>query len=135
MRNWLGAVCALLVFVLAGCSAPATAPDSGARAIVRDYYEALVRKDWQSAYAALHAESRAKVSAAQFAQQADRYRRHLGFEPKEIAVRSCEEHGTEALARIVIKGQNSGKPRSYKDAVLLRQAASGWGVVLAPPLR
>jgi hypothetical protein len=123
----------VLTILLAGCSsAPPTAPDSGARAVVRDYFEAVVRKDWQAAYAALNAESRAQVSAGQFAQQADRYRRRLAFEPQEIVVRSCEERGTEALAHIVIKGQAAGRVRSYKDGVVLRQAGAGWRVVLAP---
>jgi putative alpha-1,2-mannosidase len=129
MRKAPGWTAGLLIILVAGCnSARPASPGTGADAVVRDYYEAIVRKDWNEAYAALHAESRAKVSAAAFAQQAASYRRRLGFEPQQVVVRSCEEHGTEALAHIVLKGG----ARSFKDAVVLRQQGSQWRVVLPP---
>ena len=120
-----------LVLIVAGCSreVPAAA-GTGAEGVVRGYYDALVRKDWTEAYAALHPDSRAKVSAAQFARQAESYRRQLGFEPQQVTVRSCEEHGSEALAHVILKGSAAGGPRSFKDAVVLRQTAGRWGLVL-----
>jgi hypothetical protein len=125
---WVGA---LLTTALAGCGDP-PAPGTGAQAVARGYYEALVRKDWAGAYAALHPESRAKVTAAQFARQAEGYRRQLGFEPTQVAVRSCEEHGREAIAHVVLKGRAAKGSRAFKDAAVLRQGDAGWGVVLPP---
>ena len=131
MRHSPGWAASLLTILVAGCTgAQAPSPGTGAEAVVRNYYEALVRKDWDVAYAALDAESQKNVSAAQFAKQAERYRRRLGFEPEEVAVRSCEEHGTEALAHVVLKGHAEGGRRSFKDAVGLRQSGSSWGVML-----
>jgi hypothetical protein len=97
---------------------------------VRDYYEAVLRQDWGRAYTTLHAESRARCSAEQFTRLAQSYRRDLGFEPEEVHVRSCEEHGTEAVAHVMITGRSEGKQRHYRDAVTLRQSGSQWGIVL-----
>jgi hypothetical protein len=121
----LGAAGCCLAFWLAGCreSPPA---GTGAEATVRGYYEALLRSDWRGAHAALHPDSRAKLSATQFARQAESYRRQLGFEPEQVVVRSCEEHGAEALAHVVLKGGT----HSYKDAVAMRKDGDGWGVML-----
>jgi hypothetical protein len=117
------------LLVLAGCTEPAVQPGTGAEAAVRRYYEALVRKDWAGAYAELHGESRTKYTPALFARQAESYRRQMGFEPEQVAVRACEEHGDEAQAHVVLK---DGK-RSYRDAIVLRRTDGGWGIVL--PLR
>lgn len=126
-RSW----CLPLALIVAGCGAPPDAPtDTGARDATKDFFEALVRKDWQRAHAALHPESRAKCGAAQFEPLAQHYRRQLGFEPQAAKVRACEEQGTEALAHVVLTGAAQGKQRTYKDAVKLRQSATGWGVVL-----
>jgi hypothetical protein len=125
--GWLAAA------ALAGCCGSSAGPaGTGAEAVVRGYYEAILRKDWEQAYGLLHAQSKAKSSAAQFARQAETYRRRLGFEPQQIAVRSCEEHGDEALAHVVLKGVAGAGPQSYKDAIVVRQGASGWGIVLPP---
>jgi hypothetical protein len=117
-----------LMLALAGCRGAAAPSGTGAESVVRDYYEALVRGDWNAAYAVVHADSRAKRNATQFAQQAEGYRRQLGFEPGQVIVRSCEEHGTEATAHVVLKAG----ARSYKDAIAMRRDGTGWGVVLPP---
>jgi hypothetical protein len=123
----------LFALLLAGCGGgPAAPTGTGSSVVAQDYYEALVRKDWTAAYTALHPDSRAKVSAAQFARQAEAYRRQLGFEPLQVALRSCEEHGAEALAHVVLKGDAAGRTRSFKDAIVLRQAGADWCVVLPP---
>jgi hypothetical protein len=97
---------------------------------VRDYYEALLRQDWGRAYTALHSETRAQWSAEHFTRLAQSYRRNLGFEPEEVQVRSCEEHGAEAVAHVMMGGRADGKQRHYQDAVTLRQSGSQWGIVL-----
>jgi hypothetical protein len=116
----------------AGCRpAPPVAPDTGARAAVRTYYEALVRQDWPAAHAALGPASRASDDAARFAERARAWRRGLGFEPEAVYVRSCDEQGDGAVAHIVLAGRGGARTR-YKDAATLRRGAAGWGVVLLP---
>jgi hypothetical protein len=132
MRRRAAWAALLLVAGLAsGCGhAPAPPPDTGSREAVRDYYEALVRQDWGRAYTALHPDSRARCSAEQFTRLAQSYRRNLGFEPEEVQVRSCEEHGDEAVAHVMLNGRPGGKQRHYKDAATLRHSGSQWGIVL-----
>lgn len=123
----------LLALLLAGCGGgPAAPPLSASGSVAQDYYGALVRKDWPAAYTTLHPDSRAKMSADQFTRKAEVYRRQLGFEPQQVAVRACEEHGAEAMAHVVVKGDGAGRQRSFKDAIVLRQDGTGWGVVLPP---
>ena|SRR5438270_6324100 len=127
---WRLSILLLLFAVLPGCRTSPVPAGTGAEAAVREYYAALVRKDWQRAYAALHPATRSKVSPAQFTRLAESYRGELGFEPEKVVVRSCEEHGEQALAHVVIK-PGSGS-RSYKDAVELRQTEAGWAIVPSP---
>jgi hypothetical protein len=123
----------LLALILSGCSGGPAAPTGSASSVAaQDYFEALARKDWAAAYTVLHPDSRAKMSAGQFTRKAEAYRSQLGFEPQQVAVRSCEEHGAEAMAHVVLKGDAAGRMRSFKDAIVLRQTGAGWGVVLPP---
>jgi hypothetical protein len=123
MRWCIG--CCLAV-ALAGCQGAPAPSGTGAEKAVRDNYEALLRRDWPAAHAVLHPGSRAQYNAMRFARQAESYRRLLGFEPENVVVRSCEEHGSEALAHVVIRGGT----RTYKDAIVLRKDGDAWGVVL-----
>ncbi len=119
--------------VLAGCAGEPERPaGTGAEASVRGYYEALVKRDWATAYAALAPENRRRVSAGEFARLGENYRRGLGFEPQGVSVRSCEERGAEAIAHVVLRGNAGSRQRFYKDAVTLKRGPSGWGVVLPP---
>jgi hypothetical protein len=122
----------LLVLLRAGCGGgPAAPPVSASSLVAQDYYGALVRKDWAAAFSVLHPDSHAKMSADQLTRKAEAYRRQLGFEPQQAAVRLGEEHGAEAMADVVLKGDAAGWTRSFNDAIVLRQAG-GWGVVLPP---
>jgi hypothetical protein len=128
--RWAGVVAAIL---LVGCGrAPETPSGTGAEQVVRDYYEALLRRDWPAAHALLLPESRRKCRPEEFADRCRRFSRKLGFEPKELRVRSCEEHGDEAVAQIVLTGSKGGKRRSARDGVRLRRGEAGWGIVLPP---
>jgi hypothetical protein len=125
------ACCALLAVLAGGCGSPPPAPpDTGARAAVQAYFEALTRQDWDGAYRALDADSRSRCDLARFTQRARAYRRNLGFEPVAVHVRACEEHGAEATAHVVLTGSSASRARQYRDAVTLRCGPSGWGVVL-----
>jgi hypothetical protein len=121
----------LTLVLLAGCS-PAPAPHSGtgAEQVVQDFYEALVRQEWAQAYRLLHTDSKARCSEQQFVRLAAQYRRTLGFEPKEVHVRSCEEHGAEAVAHVVFNGSAASHQKFYKDVATLRQTGECWGILL-----
>jgi hypothetical protein len=128
--GWFG--CLLALGVAGGCGVPPESPpDTGARQVVQDYFEAVRRRDWPRAYAALGADCRRRWDVGEFTRRADQFRRSLGFEPEKEFVRSCEEHGTEAVAHVVIQGRVGSRQR-YKAACVLRQGGTGWGVVLPP---
>jgi hypothetical protein len=122
----------LAALLAAGCgSAPTTAPAAtGAAEKVTAYYEALVRQDWNAAYACLYPESRRRWRPEQFAKLARAYRQGLGFEPEEVRLRSCQEQGDEAVAQVVLRGRAKGRERSFRDAILLRRQNQTWGIVL-----
>ena len=128
-----GAWVALAAALAAGCAgAPERPPGTGAKEAARGYYEALVRRDWAAAHAALHPDTRARCGREEFTRLARGYRRGLGFEPQGVRLRSCEERGGQAVAHVVLAGQAGGKQRSFRDALLLRKAGAGWGVILPP---
>jgi hypothetical protein len=123
--------CALLLAGLVGCGpALPTTPHTGAEEAARDYFEAIRRGDWTSAYAKLDPESRVQLSLAAFARARADYQQRLGFEPETLHIRSCQEQDDEATAHIVFAGHADGRFRQFKDAAVLRRSASGWGVVL-----
>jgi hypothetical protein len=125
--NWLVAVCVI------GCAGPSDPPaGTGAEAVARDFYEALLRQDWVAAYSGLDLDTRARCDQRAFARLAQSHRRGLGFEPQAVQLRSCQEQGEKAIARAVFTGRAAGRQRFYKDAVTLRNSAEGWGVVLPP---
>ena len=124
----------LVAALAAGCGrGPEPPADTGAREAAQAFYEALVRQDWDAAHAALHPDSRARCGAADFARRARTYRDRLGFAPEAVQIRSCEEHGDEAIAHVVLTGRTGDRSRRYEDGVILQRAAAGWGVVL--PIR
>jgi hypothetical protein len=123
---------ASLLAAIAGCGGPkAPAPaDTGSREAVRAFYEAVIRQEWQPAYAALHPDTRRRFTPEQFNQRAKTYRKKLGFEPEALHIRSCEEHGEEAVAHVVLVGKPGGHRRRYTDGAVLRRHAGSWRVVL-----
>ncbi len=118
-----------VALALTGC-APAPMTDTGAREAVRSFYHAIMRREWAEAYTRLHPDSQARWDKERFTRQATSYRRRLGFEPSEVRIRACEEQGSKAKAHVTLTGQANGRAARYKDALLLRQGPSGWGVVL-----
>ncbi|HEV3117769.1 MAG TPA: hypothetical protein VGY58_11990 [Gemmataceae bacterium] len=105
---------------------------TGAEQAVQEYCDAVVRGEWTRAYAGLDASSRQHLSEQQFARLIRKRWQAIGFEPQEARVRSCEEHGAEAIAHVVLTGHAGSRLRLYKDAVVLRHSATGWRVMLSP---
>ena len=96
--------------------------------------EGLDRLGWRTVtargpYAAIAPESKAKVTPELFAKLAKEYLRGLGFEAKIVHIHTCDEHGAEAIANVVLSGTGTHRHR-FKDAITLRRDATGWAVVL-----
>jgi hypothetical protein len=122
----------LALAAVGGCGrAPEPAAGTGARAAGLGWYEALVRQDWAAAYAALDAGSKKGLGQEEFARLARQYRLRLGFEPRAVRVRSCEEQGDRAIAHVTLTGRGPSRSQ-YRDAVALQRGESGWAVVLPP---
>jgi hypothetical protein len=123
----------LVAAAVAGCGhSPAPPAGTGAREAAASFYEALLRQEWERAYAVLHPDSRAQCNAERFTGLARNYRRDLGFEPVSLRVRSCEEQGGQAIAHVVFMGPAGHRQRYYRDALVLRHSGENWGVVLPP---
>jgi hypothetical protein len=122
----------LACLLLAGCGRSPPPAGTGAEAVARRYAAALLRQDWAGAHAALHPESRAWCRVEQFARRGQDHRRGMGFEPRSVRLRSCEERGEDAVARFAFAGSSPGRQRFFKEAVVLRLSPEGWGVVLSP---
>jgi hypothetical protein len=116
---------------VAGCGKPAVRPGTGAEEVVREFYAALLRQDWSRAYAAVDAQQRSQCSADRFASLAQHYYRGIGFAARELHVRSCEEHGDDAIAHIVLTGEDGSRRRFHRDAITLRWDGAVWRVVLS----
>jgi hypothetical protein len=124
----------LIASLAPGCKPTSKAPGAtGAGTVARAWFRALLRRDWGDAYSSLHPDGQSRWTSEQFARLAANYRASIGFEPKEVHLRSCEEQGSQAVARAVFQGSLAGRKRYHKDAVTLSRGEAGWGVVL--PLR
>jgi hypothetical protein len=131
-RWGVGLTLLLLAVLLPGCRRPKATEGTGAEAAARRYAEALLRQDWAGAHAVLHPDSRAWCGLEGFSRRGQNHRRGLGFEPRTVRLRRCEERGDEATARFAFAGAGGGRQRFFKEAVTLRRGPEGWGVVLSP---
>jgi hypothetical protein len=120
----------LLICALAGCGKAPVVVDTGSRDVVRGYFEALCNKQWDTAYSFLHPDVQKRYSSQRFSQLAQAHRQGLGLVPLTVQLRSCEEHSTEAVARVTLTGAKTGHRRRYNDGVLLRQSGGAWKVIL-----
>ena len=114
-----------------GCSGPSDPPptDTGARAAAHGFADAVVRRDWPAAQALLAPDGRPAWSPAEFARRGEGYRQKFGFEPTAAHLRTLEERGGEATARLDYSGNAAGR-HHYKETLTLRRRDSVWGVVL-----
>jgi hypothetical protein len=124
-------ICWALVATVIGCArSPEPVPGTGAKECVHRYYEALVQRDWSTAYAALDAESQTRRSLNRFTELAQSYLASIGFEPEKVQLWNCEERDAEATARVVFRGRAASQGRRYNEAVTLQRSDDGWQVVL-----
>jgi hypothetical protein len=124
-------ICWALVATVVGCTRSQEAVSgTGAKECVFRYYDALVQRDWSTAYAALDAESQKRCSLNRFSELAQSYLASIGFEPEKVQLWSCEERDSEASARIVFRGRAASRSRRYNDAVTLHRSEDRWRVVL-----
>src|SRR4051794_25258095 len=101
-RRRLG-ILVLLMLGLPGCRrAPAPPPATGAREVVRAFYEGLLAEDWPRSYALLHPESQDWCKPEPFAARGRAYRKGIGFAADEARIRACEEQGEQAVAHVVL---------------------------------
>jgi len=121
----------LAVSAAVGCGRPpAERPtDTGARDATREFFEAIGRRDWGTAHAALDADSRRTCSRDEFARRGEAYLKRVGFDAFAARAPVCEERGDEATAHVTLAGQGHAR-REYKDAVTVRRRNGKWGVVL-----
>ena len=120
-----------VLLLTVGCRTdePPQSPDTGSRLVVRAFYGNIIQRDWANAYDTLHADSRKACSVEAFTKNAQVYRQQLWFEPNAVHVRSCDEHGEEATAHVVLTGPGN-KRHQYKDAIVLRRLEGKWWIVL-----
>lgn len=119
---------AVLLLAVAGCSSDSksAAPDTGAKAAAKSFFEALGHNDLAAAFGMIEPNG---WNAAEFARRVEGYRKNLGFEPSTVFVRACEEHGENATAHVLLRGKGHDR-REFKDAIPLRRRDGVWRVVL-----
>lgn len=124
---------ATLVAPVAGCDRAVPPPpptqNTGADAVARAFFEALQREDWDAAYAALDADSRAKLDKKEFARRAEAAVSRLEFKPTSVAV-AVSETGNDAAALATFRGITGTDMKTFRDGAALRRTAGAWGVVL-----
>jgi len=114
-----------------GCGRVQNDPGTGAKECVQSFFQAIINEDWRTAYGDIAPGSPKAATLEQFAPLARGYRINLGFEPDELHIQSCQEHGQEAIAHLILTGRNVDQARRYKDAIKLRRSDDGWRIVLS----
>jgi hypothetical protein len=131
--RWRMSAAALLALTMLGCGrgGGSVEPDTAARATVRNFYFAIIREDWPAAFALLEPQSQSRFGADAFADAARQYRASFGFEPVSVEIRSCDEKGDRAKARVIVTGKSASAKHRFRDAIDLRKSSSNWGVAPA----
>jgi hypothetical protein len=118
---------------LSGCERqpepPPAVADTGAEAVAKSFFEALVREDWSAAYETLDTGSRARVSKQEFVSRAQAAMKQIGFRPTDVGV-MVSENGDQASAVAVYRGVSGTSSKQYKDGTALKRNGHGWAVVL-----
>ena len=125
----------LMIVLCSGLSAcrttvPAPVTGTGAREVVAKYFEALALQEWDLAYAQLHIDTQKRLNRAAFERGARAYRNKIGFPLGKVTVRSCDEEGDKAVARVILSDVSGSMKHRYHEGAFLHQSANGWGLVL-----
>lgn len=132
-RRSLTRVFLMLICLTPSCREPARpVTGTGAGEAAQGFYAGLLVQDWSRAYQILSPASRKRCTEQQFIARAIRHLQRMGFEPKEMHLRSCDERGKDAIAHITLTGHNQTHQRFYKDALALVREETGWYVTLSP---
>jgi hypothetical protein len=123
----------VLILLLAGCGGNSGPPptDTGARSATRAFFDAIIHEDWPAAFALLNAESQSRLGVEHFSELARTYRAAIGFVPSGVEVRSCDEQGDRAIARVILEGKVGKTRRRFRDEARLQKAGKQW--TIAPP--
>ena len=121
----------ILLLAVVGCFRASPSPvKPPSQAVVEEFYRALLRQDWQQAYAVLDPDCQKRWTPQRFTQLARSHISNLGFVPETVHVQSCQENGTTAIAHISFTGHAPSKGWRHRDGITLRQIAGNWLVVL-----
>jgi hypothetical protein len=104
-------------------------PRTGAEEIARQYFEALMRQDWTTAYSLLDPGSQASCGSARFAALGQHYHEGIGFEPTEASVTVTEMDST-ATAVVVYRAVSGTGTKQFRDGASLQRTPTGWAVTL-----
>lgn len=117
---------------LTGCqpTPPAALENTGSHEAVTEFFEAIIRQDWPRGLKVLAAEKNNRMTSELFGRLGQAYRKRLGFDPEEVHLRSCEEHGAQAIAHVVLVGHVNGQRKQFRESVTLRQSDGKWVVLL-----
>lgn len=120
-----------VLFALAGCrNATPPAANTGSREVITKYYAALAKRDWQAAYAELHADSRKRMDQASFERRAGAYLNKLGFVLDKVSIRSCDESGDQAIAQLYLSDAKSSAKHRFREGIVLKREGDAWRIVL-----
>ncbi len=121
----------MLSVCVMGCRAGVAPPsNSGARAVVSDYFDALAQQDWDTAYAQLHPDTCQRLNRALFETRARAYLKQLGFPLGRTRIRSCDEQAERAIARVTLSDSDGSMKHNFHEGLLLRPTNTGWRIVL-----
>ena len=121
----------LLPLCLLGCGEKQpTITNTGAEAVVRNYFDGIIHQDWPACYALLHPDTQKRLTQQQFTTYAQEYRRKLGFAPEEVHIQSCTERENDAVAHLSLSGEASKKKHTYKEGATLKRTEGSWKIVL-----
>ena len=120
----------VICITLPACRFAAPAPKGPARETVVKYLDALVKQDWDSAYAQLHPDTCKKMDRANFERRGLAYCKSLGFALGAYAVRTCDEQGTKAVAQIMLTDAGKSAKHHYREGLVLQSTSDGWAIVL-----
>jgi hypothetical protein len=117
---------------LSACRSTAPSPplDTGSRAVVTAYFDALAQQDWDAAYQQLHADTHKRLNRPAFERSARDYCKRLGFPLGKVFLRSCDEQNEKAIAQVILSDANGSAKARFHDGVVLQQSAAGWKIVL-----